>query len=300
MHPIVPMPVAHLTMYNYALSLLHAILQGNAFAFTMLAALMQFGQAIYLNRIVSYHKLYIRPTYIPAYTYLLCTSIHPAFSYFSVTLVATWFVLWGFNLLLHANQTVNPRKQIFNAGFVFAIAALLQFSLVGYFLLLTLAVLILRSFNIGEWIVALLGYITPVYFFAGILFLADKFDLIREWPQIGLAIPKHIDHPVYFVGTIVGLLVLFICGWYATNAHMPKSSIYVRRNWLVVSLYLIISIPICIGTESQVQSGWLALIPALSLIIAHAFSMEKSKRFSNFTFYLSVILLIFCQFTLNK
>jgi len=40
---------------------------------------------------------------------------------------------------------------------------------------------------------------------------------------------------------------------------------------------------------------WVLIIPALTLIISHALYMEKNKRFSNFAFYFSLLLLVFCQ-----
>jgi hypothetical protein len=41
-------------------------------------------------------------------------------------------------------------------------------------------------------------------------------------------------------------------------------------------------------------------MPALSIIISHGLLLEKNKRFSNFIFYFSLSLLVFCLFRANN
>ncbi|HXS35104.1 MAG TPA: hypothetical protein VN721_00275, partial [Flavipsychrobacter sp.] len=269
--------------------------RGGAFSYTMFTVIMLFGQALYLNRIAIRHKLYGKPTYIPAFVYLLLTSIYPSFDYFSVALLINWCLLASVDILLRFSQTVNPRKIIFNAAYLLGLAFLLQFSAIGYLLLLLICMIILRPFNLGEWVVSILGYITPIYFFLAIVFLFDMLRRVLHFPHIDFLITSHSLTRTYLAGCIVGLSILFTAGLLSIQSQMSKINIYSRRNWIALSVYFIISVFVAVGAGFSVQSGWLLVMPPLAMIISYALSLEKSKRFSNFMFYFSLLFLVFCQ-----
>lgn len=294
-HPQVVALPAHDVLFSSIVHVVDFILNGSAFGYTLLAVIMLFAQALYLNTIVAKQRLFNKTSYIPAYTYLLLTSLHPSFSYFSEALLMNWCLLGGIHLLLRFHQTHQPRKDVFNTGFLLALMALFHFSAIGYFLLLFIALILLRSFNPGEWVVTLLGYLTPAYFWVGILFLFDKTGMLSQWPHIGLFLPKKVVAPVYTIGLITGLIVLFSLGMYALQSLMAKTSVFNRRNWVMVLFCLFISFVVAMATDISMQYIWLLLMPALALIICHALYLEKNKRFSNFAFYFSLLLVIFCQ-----
>jgi len=301
-HPLHPAMLPDYLLYNSIINLFDMVFNGNgaAFAYTLFAVLLLFFQALYLNRICNKYKLFPKSTYIPAFTYILLTSIYVQFSYFNETILVLWCVLGAIDTFLAFGQTLQPRKHIFNAGFMLCLAALFQFSAIGYFALLVMCMIVLRPFNFGEWVVAMAGYITPIYFFASVLFLIDMFREIVHWPNLGVSLPGRMESPVYMLGTFSGLIILFFSGVYVMQQQIPKSSIYVRRNWLALLIYVLISIAVAIITDAYVKSVWLILMPGLTLIISHALSLEKSKRFSNFIFYFSLIFVVFCQLAQNK
>ena len=285
--------------YEQIVQLLNFILYGNAFAYTFLTIILLFAQAIYFKSIASRHKLYPRTTYLPAVSYILLTSVFPAFNYFSVTLLLNWCLLAGIDIILSFSNTQQPRKQLFNAGFILCVAFLLQFSAIGYILVLFMGIGMLRSFNAGEWVVGAMGYFTPFYFFAGILFLVDRLSIISQWPHFGLSLPTHVSSAKYFIISISGILILFALGIFAMQQQIAKNSVFGRRVWTVIIVYFIISLVVAVFTDGSVKSAWLLLVPALSMIITHAISLEKSKRFSNFTFYFFLVLVLACQLAIK-
>ncbi len=294
LHPVMPVPVAGHFVFNYIIRGLYFIFRQGAFAYTMLAIVIIFMQALYLKSISTRHKLFPRYTYIPAFVYLLLTSIYPPFNTFNETILVNWFLLGAVDIMFSFTQTSQPRKLIFNASFLLSMAALFQFTMLAYFFLLLVGMVMFRSFNVGEWSVAMMGYATPPYFLACILFLADRSYLYAQWPRIGLSLSSNVASPFYLILTIVGILILLGSGIYAMQQNVAMSNIYVRRDWIGVSFYLIISIVVAVFTEEAIRTAWLIIMPALSIIITHALLLEKNKRFSNFIFYFSLIFLIFC------
>ncbi len=266
---------------------------------TLLSVLLLFLQSLYVHSIAARHKLFQRPTYLPAFSILLFSSLHPAFSYFNPAMLGSWAVLAAVDTMLNFHQTNYPRKHIFNAGFALSIAALILPSGVGFILLLFLSLMLLRSFNIAEWVVALLGYITPLYFAAGILFLFDKPIFSSFWKTTFLSLPGRIQSPVHTTAIIAGTLLLLLLGTAGIFRFLAKAIISSRRGWLLMTFYFLIACAIVVFFGGSV-SHWMVLVPPLSLIAAFAFQIDKREQFCNFTFYFSLVLLIFCQLALNK
>lgn len=293
-HPESPVYLKRHFMYNYIVSGCSHVFIRSPFAYTLLAIIILFIQAIYLNSITVRHKLFPRNTYVPAFVYLLLTSIYPDFSVFNETLFITWLLLAALDIMFSFSQTNDPRKQIFNAALLVSLACIFQSTLLLFFVLLILAMVLFRPFNTGEWAVALMGYITPLYFMVALLYFFDKTYLLHTWLHIGFSIVPLKTSALYFAITLSGIVLLFSSGVFAMAKNVSLGNIYVRRNWIALSFYLIIAIMVAFVTDKTVKSAWLVTIAPLSIVVSHALALEKNKRFSNFMFYFSLAFLIFC------
>jgi len=300
LHPAVPGLLHDGPVYNSIVRALASVLGQSGFAWTLLTIVLLFAQAIYLTGITVRRRLFHKTYYTPAFAFIALTSILPAFNFFSPPLLVNWLMLFAVDIFLRLSQPMHPQKHIFNAGFLLSIAALLQFSAIGFLLLFIVMLIILRPFNPAEWVVAMLGSLTPIYFFAGLLFLFDKFDQIKLWPDIGISLPRQLPHPLYFIGTVIGGLILLSSGLYVINDTRNKMAISVRRGWSAVIAWFIVSLIVCIFTPDTIAAAWLCAIPPLALIIAHPLNLEKNKLFSNFIFYFLIAFAVFCQFTIHR
>ncbi len=292
--PIAPVALEGHYFYNYILKFLHFFFQDGAFSYTLFSVILLFIQSLYLNNIVIRHKLFQRNSYIAAFVFLLLTSVFPRYSYFSETMLLNWLLLGAMDIMFGFSKTTQPRKLIYNAAFLFCLASLFQFTGLAYFMLLIAGLVLFRPFNTGEWSVALLGFTTPVYFLVCILFLTDRLYLFTKWPHIGFSVGAISGPPLYFIITLSGIAVLLASGFFAMQRNVALTNIYIRRDWIAVSFYLIISAMVAFATDKFVASAWLITVPALSIIVTHALAFEKNKRFSNFIFYFSLIFLVFC------
>ena len=236
MHPVAPVPVAGHFLYNYIIRAMYYVFRNGAFAYTMLAIFILFIQSLYLKSIATRHKLFPRYTYIPSFVYLLLTSIYPLFNSFNETILVNWFLLGAMDIMFSFTQTTQPRKLIYNAGFLLSMAAMFQFTMLAFFFLLLVGMVMFRSFNLGEWSVAFMGYITPPYFLACILFLLDRFGLFAQWPHIGFSLTFDIISPFYLIVTLVGILILLAAGVYAMQQNVAMSNVYISREWIELSL----------------------------------------------------------------
>lgn len=282
-------------LYQIIANFTSVILFNSAFGFTMLTVIMLVLQAIYLNAVANKHKLFPKPTYVVAFIYLSLTCLFKPFGYFSQPLLVNWVVIMLIDVILQLSEAHKAKKLVYNAGFAIGVGALILFPVIIYMLLLTVAVTMLRRFNPTELIIVLLGVLTPIYFAAGILYLFDVLHWMPNWVHIGFSLPRSLSQPVYTIGMLVGIIVLFTTGTYMLQKQMLRVSIFIRRGWTVLAFGLIISLIAATFTEYEVQSAWLMTMPILCLVTANAYYSEKSKAFSNFAFYFTLLLVIFCK-----
>jgi hypothetical protein len=299
-HPVYPQALESQVVYGSVLNLLRLFLGKSAFAFTLFAVLMIYLQAIYLNAIAANHRLYVKTTYLVAYSYIIITSTSPSLSQFSSQIIINWLLLLTLNELLNLQQAHHPNKNLFNIGLLLMMAALIQFSAIIFLPFLFIALGILRPFHLREWVIALLGVIMPLYLTGVVLFLYDKLPLLRHWPDVGISLPKQIHPASYYLGCLSFILILFAGSLFNMQSQLPKSTIYIRRCWIMLSILLVFSILASVFCDNKVNAAWLTCMLPLSLMLAHVFNNEKSKRMNNISFYFSIAFVLFCQIFLPK
>lgn len=283
-------------LFKAIVNFLKNILHWGPFAFTLAALIQIFIQALYLNFIASKHKLFSHSSIFPALTYIMLTSLAPNLNYFSEALLINWLVLWGIDICMDFAQTLEPRKKIFNAGMVLGIPLLIQYEAASTLLLLGVGLLLLRTFQPAEWFTGLLGFITPLYFLTGILFLVDNLSLFTIYFSHPPVAEYRALSKTYWIMTLGGTGLLFSIGFYRFQQQTQRMVIYTRRKWLLILCYIIWSAIFLILSKQ----AWILLFPGLSLLIAQSYYMEKTKWFRTFIFLFSCVLVIFSQIAFFK
>jgi len=298
-HPVAPAAVEGQVIYAWVLGGFQALFGSNAITYTILALLMTFGQAIYLRGVSIRHRLFSRPSYLPAFAFVLFGSLHPVLGSFTPALLANWLIIGAFDTILGFTSREEERRRIFNAGFLLGLAAALCFPDIVYAIFLVLTLILLRPFKPGEWVVAALGYLTPFYFAAGLLFLTDKLVLAKFWPRTGFGIPHFIRGYYYPWILIAGVAVALISGIYVLVGSLPRLPVATRRGWGAVICALITAIASALIAPARLSGAWGGVLPALSLLIIPPLATEKRSRFATFAFYFLILLVICCQLTVR-
>jgi hypothetical protein len=276
-------------------SFLETILGHSAFLITFFAVVNLFGQAIFINRIANRHHLFPKATYLPALTYILVTSLFKDWNYLSALLISNWMLLGMLSAMLQLYSATDVRKQIFNIGCFISITAMLVFPNILFVALLFLSMSILRPFKVAEWLVGLLGIITPFYFLAGILYLTNDLTLLKRMISIGFSLPKTIERPelVFSAFSLIGLML--IAGIFYLNNFMGRMLFQNKKWWWVVIASFAISLVAGAFTVANGYNQWMAALVPASLIIANVWFEERKKWITTIFFYLFVAVIIFAQ-----
>ncbi|MFT4061941.1 MAG: DUF6427 family protein [Edaphocola sp.] len=274
---------------------INAALGRSPFLITFFAIVNLFGQGIFINSIANRRHLYPKATYLPLLTYILVTSLFADWNYLSASLVGNWFLLAMLSAALKLYSPGDVRKQIFNIGCFISLAALLVFPNIVFLLFLMLALAVLRPFNAAEWTVGLLGALTPFYFLAGILYLADNVHLLKQMIAVGFHLPGTMAQPQIFFTAIVTLLAFFVLGLAYLNGFMGRMLFQNKKWWWVILAALLASLMGGTFTVARGYNQWMAMLIPLSFVIANIWFEERKKWIPTLYFYLFVGAIVLVQ-----
>ncbi len=250
-------------------------------------------QALFINTIFSNHHMYGRANYLPAMVYILLTGVFAEWGNLSPSLFINTLVigLYAYTLQLYNNP--NPKTLIFNMGLLVGFIILLYHPLALLIVAALFAVMIIRTFNPSEWIVLLLGIISPFYFLFSYLFLFDKFSSYKTYlPHWHLNLPIIHINAIFYISLILLFFILMI-GVYFWRLENRKLLIQVRKNWgLLISLFFIL-LPVPFLNKGVVLDCFILWIVPASPLIAKGFFVPAQNRIPNIMFWILLLWGIF-------
>ncbi|MCF6404009.1 hypothetical protein L3C95_14035 [Chitinophaga filiformis] len=264
------------------------------FLFTSLAVLILLLQALLVTKIVNHQRLFARPTYLPAMSYMLFTSLYEGWNIFSPALLVNLVMLWVFSSITLLYTRTSARDVVFNIGFALGVCGLFYFPATIFCLLLWLSLLIMRPFRLAEWIIALLGLICPIYLLGTYLFLTDQWVLFAKIPRIGLEIPFISHYKVW--GAMAISLFFFILGWLLLQRTLKKMLIQGRKIWSVLIVYVFIAMMVPFFNVHFSPAYWVLAILPLSLFVANAYWSIVNNTVANVIHILTLAYVIIMQY----
>src|SRR5690606_29133654 len=177
--------------------------------YSILSFALVYSQAIMLNKFVKDNKLMQAPSYLIGMSYLLITSLFPEWQTFSSPLIVNTFLIAVLHQLSTLYNSTHPKTTLFNIGLMIGVASFFYFPSASFLLLMIAGLIFTRPFRINEWLIGLLGAITPYYFLIAWLFITDKWNTYKI-PAIHVAKPFFKDSTWSYIaiGMIVFLLIV--------------------------------------------------------------------------------------------
>ena len=237
--------------------------------------LLLFVQAILINMIAIKQKLFTKTNYLPGMCFLLFASIFISRIKMSDALIVNTILIWILSKLCVLQNAVKAKTLLFNIGFIFGIATLTFQPAIFFIILLFFALLLTRPFRLTEWIILVIGTITPYYFLESWLFLTGK--KIASW------IPKiHIDFPVVMMSkwqllTAVFVLLVLFYSMYLIHFNMRKLLVQSRNSWTILIFYFFTSIFVSFFASSANFTDWVFLLTPVAVISAATFLYIDQK-----------------------
>ena len=267
----------------------------NPILYPFLAFVLLYTQAITLTRLINDYRMMSRSNYLPAAAYLLITSFFPEWNYFSAPLLINSLLIivlgWLFKIYNH------PRGKgiIFNVGLVIGLSTFIFFPSVTFIIWVLFALMVMRPFNINEWLLCLLGLTTPYYFYAVYLFLSNQWHPAKIAPYIGISIPS-LQQSIWLATSSLLLMVPFLTGGYFVQDNLRRMLIQVRKGWSILLIYLLVAIFVPFVNTTSTFENWVMAAAPFAAFHACTYFYPPRKFFPLVVFWISVAFVLLYQY----
>lgn len=250
-------------IYQFILKILDPFAANAPIIYSLLAFLIIFAQATLLNRIINTLRLFPKPNYLTAMSYMLATSMVADWSTFSAPLLINGLLIWIWYRLVGLYNNNSPKAAIFNVAILVGLLPLIYAPAIAYVLLLVLAIIIMRPFRVTELLVALLGVLTPYYFFFAVLYLTHQWTIDKIVPAFNFYLLK-LPSSLWISGGIVLLLLPFMTGGYYVQDNLNKMLIQARKSWSLLLVMLLVSVLVILINPNNNYVHWMVIVAPIA------------------------------------
>ncbi len=277
----------------------HYLAQLHSGVITGLYMLLIFIQAFRLNFVLNDLRLFQRSAFTTAAAYILLTAVFKEWNTLSTPLIVNTLIIWIFNMVARLYNNQNPKTLLFNIGLVTGIAIILYLPMALILVVILLALAIMRPFRLAEWLIMLLGLVTPFYLVLSCLFITDKWHLVQFFlPQLQahtLVVKKLIP----FIVSISSVGLVLLAGFIVWSQNNTRALIQVRRNWGVMILLLVVMIPaVFLNKNAGLETMLLCAVPAAAFV-SNVFLYPKKMLLPNVLFWLLVGMIVYNNWNLT-
>lgn len=276
LHPHIP--VAQATdgfLYHRLLDFLKPFGKDLPIIYPIIMLTLVLWQAISFNNFINNQKLLPKATYLPALAYVLITSLFPEWWQLSSVLIVNSLLVWAWAMLSALFNNARPKTIVFNASMIIGLASFLYFPAIAFIILALFAIITMRPFQLSEWIIAILGLLTPYYFLFAFLFLAGNWNPLTYLPSVSVSIPR-FQYDIWAWVAIVLLVVPFLISLFYIQSNILKMLIQVRKSWGLMVTYLLITLLIPFINFASSFEYW--ILCALPFAAFHAYTYISAQK----------------------
>lgn len=246
--------------------------------YALIAYAFLYTQAIAFNRLVNAQRLMQRPNYLTGMSYLLVTSLFSEWNMLSAPLIINTLLIWVWAKMSGLYNQPHPRSSLFNIGIAIGISTFFYFPSIAFAALIISGLALTRPFKLAEWLIALLGIITPYYFLLAWVFLTDRWKGYRL-PGFAITYPR-FNQTNWAYAAIVIVLIATATGLFYIQQNFRRQLIQARKSWNLVFLYLLVAVSIPFVNATHTFEYWILCAVPLSAFLGAAFLYPGRKWFS--------------------
>jgi hypothetical protein len=225
-------------LFKAVVNFLNPLQKNFSALYPFLSFLILFTEAMLLNRFMSSQRMLNRQNYLPGMSYLLITSLFPEWNQFTPAMISILFLLVILIVIFSTYNKQEAKGAVFNCGFLLGLASLFFFPSLFFIAWIFLGMMVIRPFRLNEWLLCLLGVMTPVYFYAAYLFLSNQWSWSALIPKVSIGFPQ-LDQNFFVVGSLCLLVFPFLTGAWYVQDNLRKMLINIRKAWSLFLLFML-------------------------------------------------------------
>lgn len=266
--------------------------------YPLITFLLLYTQAVTFNKLVNDQRLMQKANYLTAMGYLLITSLFTEWNILSAPLIINSLLIWVWSRMSKLYNDQNAKTSLYNIGVAIGFSTFLYFPSIAFSALIVFGLLITRAFRPAEWVVALLGILTPYYFLFAYVFLTDKLEGYK-FPGVFITLP-HFSESGWTLAAVILVLFTILTGFIYIQKNFRRQLVQARKSWSLIFLYLAIALFIPFINAGYSFVYWILAAIPLAVIIGAAFLYPQKKWFSLVLHWLMVAFVIAFSYFLNN
>jgi uncharacterized protein DUF6427 len=283
-----PMP-----FYN---SLLKIITPDHKFIYFLLGLSLVISQTIHLNFVCNKHEVLYRNSFLPGLFYALLSCSIPQFTSFHPVLIVNSILIFTLNKIFRLYKNDAPLAWDFDTCVLLSIMTLFYLPAIIFLLLYAVSLIVLRPFSWRDWVVGLMGFITPVFFVLLYYFLTDRLHEINHFiyaTEISRKFNIKNAVPAGYPITILWVTAVFILSIFRLQANFQKNAAKTRSYQLIILFFVILSLLMIIFTPTETLFRFSIFCIPLSVIISYFFLTTKKVWITEPLLYALIIFIIY-------
>jgi len=236
-------------------------------------------------------------TFLPALFYVLFGGLFPDQQLLNPVLPASIFLMLAVMRIMDSYHITGTAYNFFDAGILVSTGSLFYANLIWFGLLVIIGIALLRTGNLKEIVISILGLLTPYLITFGLYYITGK-DISALLKLLGdnLFI-KAILYPFPRI-TIAALIFmggLILISTVQVIKKMSTKKIKSRKTFsLMIWIFLISMIVYFVLPSASVEIVWLASIP-VSYFLTHYFLFVKKKLVPEILFFMMFVFILLIQ-----
>ncbi|OFX21194.1 MAG: hypothetical protein A2041_04840 [Bacteroidetes bacterium GWA2_31_9b] len=277
--PVLEFQADTISMLFY--KLLIGLFKNNILFLTVFAFILVIIQGLLLVWVNQKFILINFRTFLPAFFYIIISSSFVAIQMINPILIGNFFIFFALFNIYKIYRSDYALNDIYIAGFFTAIASLFWAPFAIFILLIWIALIILRPFIGREWIVSILGFLTPIFFTFLIFYVFfDNNTLINILNNIKLEYTSITDfkniHLSYILFYSLLFLIILIASLNLISSFQNRK-IKTRKYFVINFWYFIIGLGIFLFFKrSSFEIIYILSIPISYLLSDYFYSFKKN------------------------
>jgi hypothetical protein len=236
-------------------------------------------------------------TYLPALLYILAGGFFPEYQSLNPALPASLFLMLAIIRIMDAYRKPGMANNFFDAGILISTGSLFYANLIWFGLLIIIGIALIRTINISDITIAILGLLTPILIIFGIYYSVGKdiralMTLILS--NLFLRTEGYLFSRMSIIGLIIGAIIIIISLAYLFTLLNSKK-IKSRKTFSLLIWVFLISVAVYIIMPSvSVEMIWITAIPA-SYFLTHYFVFMRKKLIPEILMSVLFLLILIIQ-----
>ena len=236
-------------------------------------------------------------TFFPALLFILIVGIFPEYQNLNPVLPASLLFILALKRIMDSYHKQGIAYNFFDAGILISTGSLFYANLIWFGVIIIIGIVLLRTVNVFELAVTLLGLVTPYLIVFGFYYVLgyDTKALMSLIYDNLFSDSESYSFPRLTIVTLVfeAAIVLISTGFIIILQNTKK--IKSRKTFSLLIWVFVISLAVYLSVPSvSAEMIWLTAIP-VSYFFSHYFIFSKKKLVSEIIFTILLILVLLIQ-----